>query len=100
MSRTAFVESTTRRRTTDNRQRDNRGGRNGGYRGNNNGRDDRPRGERKPFYGLQLFPQVTDQLNQLVAEGKLQGSVQGLLVVTPAELEAMGVENSATIQRR
>lgn len=78
---------------TDSRRQDNRG-----YRGNT-GRNDRPRGERKSFYGLELFPQVADTLTKLVSEGMLEGSVEGLLKHSPAELEAMGLENAAKIQQ-
>lgn len=65
----------------------------------NNGRGDRPRGPRKSWHGLELFPNVTDTLVRLVVEGKLGDSIEALLAMAPAELEALGVQNAPRVQQ-
>ncbi len=68
-------------------------------RGAGNGRGDRPRGPRSKWNGVELFPSVTETLVHLVAEGKLGDSIEALLAMAPAELEALGVQNAPRIQQ-
>lgn len=68
-------------------------------RGAGNGRGDRTRGPRKSWNGVELFPSVADTLTRLVSEGKLDDSIESLLAMAPAELEALGVQNAPRIQQ-
>lgn len=68
-------------------------------RGADNGRGDRPRGPRKSWNGVELFPSVADTLSRLVTEGKLGDSIGALLVMAPAELETLGLQNAVKVQQ-
>ena len=68
-------------------------------RGADNGRGDRPRGPRKSWHGVELFPSVADTLTRLVAEGKLGNSIEALLAMAPAELETLGLQNAPKVQQ-
>lgn len=68
-------------------------------RGADNGRGDRPRGPRKSWNGVELFPSVADTLTRLVAEGKLGDSIEALLAMAPAELETLGLQNAPKVQQ-
>lgn len=72
-------------------------------RGTGNGRGDRPRGPRKSWNGVELFPNVADTLVRLVTEGILGNSdvsaVEALMTMSPAELEAHGLQNAAKVQQ-
>ena len=68
-------------------------------RGASNGRGDRPRGPRKTWHGVELFPSVADTLSRLVMESKLGDSIEALLAMAPAELETLGVQNASRVQQ-